>query len=104
MATKRLFIAALLASVFMAAHATAGEAPEAATPEAAIEGEPVYHKIVPRDTLWDISEKYLKDPFKWPGVWKNNPYIKNPHLIYPGNIVRITPDGIEVMEPADAKA
>jgi len=88
----------------MAAHATAGEAPEAATPEAAIEGEPVYHKIVPRDTLWDISEKYLKDPFKWPGVWKNNPYIKNPHLIYPGNIVRITPDGIEVMEPADAKA
>ncbi|MBZ0220727.1 MAG: LysM peptidoglycan-binding domain-containing protein [Candidatus Methylomirabilis sp.] len=76
----------------------AGEAGKAEGTE-----EPVHHKIVPRDTLWDISGKYLEDPFKWPGLWKNNPYIKNPHLIYPGNIVRITPEGIEVLKP-DEKA
>ncbi|MCL4873232.1 LysM peptidoglycan-binding domain-containing protein [bacterium] len=63
------------------------------------EGEEAYHRIVPRDTLWDISGKYLDDPFKWPGLWEINPYIKNPHLIYPGNIVRITPQGIEVLSP-----
>ncbi|WKZ33289.1 MAG: LysM peptidoglycan-binding domain-containing protein [Thermodesulfobacteriota bacterium] len=74
----------------------AGEAGKTAGAEA---GESAYHKIVPRDTLWDISGKYLEDPFKWPGLWKINPYIKNPHLIYPGNIVRITPEGIEVLSP-----
>lgn len=81
----------------------AAPAVEAAQPEAA-PAEAIYHKIVPRDTLWDITEKYLSDPFKWPGVWKLNPHIKNPHLIYPGNIVKITPDGIEIMEPGDARA
>lgn len=79
---------------------------EAATGETAGSGqaeEAAYHRIVPRDTLWDISGKYLDDPFKWPGLWKVNPYIRNPHLIYPGNIVRITPDGIEVLK-ADERA
>lgn len=37
------------------------------------------------DTLWDISNAFLKDPFLWPLIWKVNPYIKNPDLIYPGN-------------------
>lgn len=48
------------------------------------------------DTLWHISEMFLKDPFKWPGVWKTNPYIENPHLIYPGNTVKILPTGLVV--------
>ncbi len=55
------------------------------------------YTIVKGDTLWDITDKYLEDPFKWPRVWKNNPYIKNPHLIYPGDVVRVTPDGIEII-------
>ena len=37
------------------------------------------------DTLWDISEKFLKDPFRWPDIWQKNDYISNPDLIYPGN-------------------
>lgn len=37
------------------------------------------------DTLWDISNAFLKDPFLWPLIWKVNPYIKNPDLIYPGS-------------------
>ncbi|MFA5073450.1 MAG: LysM peptidoglycan-binding domain-containing protein [Nitrospirota bacterium] len=37
------------------------------------------------DTLWDISHSFLKDPFLWPFIWKANPFIENPDLIYPGN-------------------
>ena len=50
------------------------------------------------DTLWDISHSFLKDPFKWPGIWKANPFIINPHLIYPGNKIRFGPAGPEVVE------
>jgi len=41
------------------------------------------------DTLWDIANKELKDSFLWPKVWKENPGIKNPDLIYPGEKIRI---------------
>ncbi len=47
------------------------------------------HKVVKGDTLWDISEHYLKDPLLWPKIWKLNPDIGNPHLISPGQIVKI---------------
>jgi hypothetical protein len=42
------------------------------------------------DTLWDISSKFLKDPFLWPKLWERNPYITNPHWIYPGNPIRLS--------------
>lgn len=41
------------------------------------------------DTLWDISANELKDPFLWPKIWKENPDIKNPDWLLPGQIVRI---------------
>ncbi len=41
------------------------------------------------DTLWDISKGELKDPFLWPKIWKENPEIKNPDLIYPDQKIRI---------------
>lgn len=41
------------------------------------------------DTLWDISNKELQDPFLWPKVWKENPAIKNPDRIYPKQKVKI---------------
>jgi len=53
------------------------------------EAEGVY-TIKKGDTLWDISTQFLKDPFLWPKLWQRNPYITNPHLIYPGNPVRLT--------------
>lgn len=41
------------------------------------------------DTLWDISSGNLKDPFLWPKLWKANPQIHNPHLIFPNDKIVI---------------
>ena len=47
------------------------------------------HIVQRGDTLWDISNTYLRNPFLWPQLWDANRYIENPHLIYPGDPIRI---------------
>lgn len=41
------------------------------------------------DTLWDISGKFLEKPWLWPEVWHANPDIANPHLIFPGDTLKL---------------
>ncbi len=53
------------------------------------EAEGVY-TIKKGDTLWDISARFLNNPFLWPKLWQRNPYITNPHWIYPGNPIRLS--------------
>lgn len=48
------------------------------------EGTPDYYIIQEGDTLWDISTRFLGDPYAWPELWSLNEYVTNPHWIYPG--------------------
>src|SRR6266849_3322111 len=45
---------------------------------------PDIYVIVKGDTLWDLSQKFLNNPWYWPKIWSLNAYIENPHWIYPG--------------------
>jgi LysM repeat protein len=48
-----------------------------------------YYTIQKGDTLWDLSKKFYDSEWVWPALWGQNEKIKNPHLIYPGNRIRL---------------
>ncbi len=75
----------IISALILAVTATCAIAAE---PLALVDNPPDRHIVVPGDTLWGISGKFLKQPWRWPEVWRmNKADIKNPHLIYPGDII-----------------
>lgn len=49
---------------------------------------PRQYTVQQGDTLWDITQRFLGNPWYWPKVWSSNPEIENPNWIYPGNVIR----------------
>lgn len=60
------------------------------------------------DTLWDICQKFYGDPNLWPKLWEMNPFVTNPHLLKPGDVITLfegAPEKEEKMaKPAEKAA
>lgn len=65
----------------------AGAAQEAVPPGG------IVHTVVPGDTLWDLSAKYMGSPWRWKEIWELNRFVTNPHYVYPGIRIVIVPSG-----------
>ncbi len=63
---------------------------------------PIEYVIQKGDTLWGLSDRFLNDPFYWPNLWSKNPQVTNPHLIYPGQILRFKDGKLEIAGPEAA--
>lgn len=53
------------------------------------DGHPERYRVRKGDTLWDIAERFLQYPWLWPAIWHLNPEIRDPHLIYPDDVVSL---------------
>jgi hypothetical protein len=74
--TRVVAVALLTVATYAAAVETRGDHPDT-------------YVVQRGDTLWDIAGRFLKRPWLWPEVWQANPQIRNPHLIYPGDVISL---------------
>ena len=75
----------LFLAVFLFVYAALGQAYESPIKMDA----PKSYTVSKGDTLWDISNAFLKSPWLWPEIWHANPQIHNPHLIFPDDVVSL---------------
>lgn len=82
---KRRVVGSLSAAILMGAVTSAAQANN---PQPQIKADAPNRYVVKKgDTLWDISGRYLTAPWQWRDIWAANKQVKNPHLIYPGDIL-----------------
>lgn len=59
--------------------------------------EPTRYTVKKGDTLWDISARFLENPWLWPELWEQNSQIENPHLIFPDDVLLISSSSIRLL-------
>jgi hypothetical protein len=86
---------AIISLIFLLSFAITGFA-ATTSPELRADA-PDRYTVVPGDTLWGIATRFLRDPWRWPELWRmNQSQLRNPHRIYPGDTLVLDRSGSRV--------